>query len=428
MSVTTYSIKKNFSILNALWLYNTISGETPSNYLYTFIGRTEPWTVESEPPMPYDNVKDYISTWKNMISLKRVNYTDLTLAIRKIEWVANTVYAMYDDSDPLLNEEDYYVINSNNKVYKCLDNANGAPSTIEPDSDSLSPWTTSDGYKWQLMYKISENDMTKWNNDKVIPVKILTSDDDSVQWQVQSNAIPGTIDCIAIDYGGSGYLTAPEVTITGDGTGATADAVLTGDTISKILIRTRGSGYTYANVTVSGNASLRPIISPINGHGSNAVEELNGKYLIVRSVFDKDEEGTFPVDISFRQIGLITNPLNTSETPAISSAGIRQMTNVSINNSSANYIYNEKIINQTNNSTAILSSKGEGVLGLTDINGSFNLGDSILGENSGITSTIDAVSPGTLKMYSGNLLYVENREAVQRLATQAETYKIVIGF
>ena len=428
MSVTTYSIKKDFSILNALWLYNTISGENPSNYLYTFIGRTAPWPVESEPPMPYDNVSNYIDLWKNMISLKRVNYTDMTLAIRKIVWTAGTVYNMYDDKDPLLDEEDYYVVNSSNQVYKCIYNNNGAPSTVEPNSNSLIPWETSDGYKWQLMYKISDADVTKWNNDKVLPVKILEADDDSIQWQVQSNAVPGTIDAIVIDNGGSGYLVSPTITIQGDGTGATARAVINEGVITKVIIESRGEGYTYANINISGNASLRAIISPVKGHGSNAAEELNARYLIIRSLFDKDENGTFPTDISFRQIGLIVNPENVNGGPAVSTAGIRQITNISINTSSANYIYNETIINQTNNSTAVLSSKGEGVLGLTDINGSFNVGDNILGENSGITSTIDAVSHGSLMPYSGNILYSENREAVQRLGTQAETYKIVIGF
>lgn len=428
MAVTTYSIKKDFSVLNALWLYDTISGENPSNYLYTFIGRTKLWTIENEPPMPYDNVHDYIDLWKNMISLKRVNYTDMTLAVKKVVWQAGTVYGMYDDCNPLMNEEDYFVITSNNKVYKCINNNNNSASTIEPNSDSLTPYEESDGYKWQLMYKISDADMLKWNNDKVIPVKELTSDDGSVQWQVQANAVDGAIDCIMIDNAGSGYLSAPTITITGDGTGATAQAVLTGDHIGKVIIRNRGSGYTYATINISGNATLRPVISPIGGHGSNAVSELNARYLIVRSIFDKDEDGTFPTDIAFRQVGLIVNPESINGGPAVSSAGIRQIMNISISTSSANYIYNEKIINQTNNSTAILSSKDEGVLGLTDIVGSFNVGDSILGENSGITSTIDAIAPGSLIPYSGHILYSENREAVQRLSTQAETYKIVIGF
>lgn len=427
--ITTYSIKKDFSILNAEWLFNTISGENPSNYLYTFIGRTEPWVVESEPPMPADNVDGFITSWKNMIALKRVNYTDMSLAIKKNVWASGTVYDMYDDKDPLLNEEVYFVITSKNKIYKCLDNNGRAPSTVEPDSDSLTPWSTSDGYKWQLMYKISDSDMTKWNNDSVIPVKKLTSDDGSLQWQIQEAAVPGTIDNIIVENGGSGYLQAPEITIRGDGTGAIAEAIMNGDSISKILIRSRGSGYTYANISINGNAELRAVISPVKGHGSNAVEELNGRYLIIRSIFDKDETGTFPTDIAFRQVGLIVNPLvRDGSEIAKSTAGIRQITDLSITSASTNFIYNETILNQNNDSTAIVSSKGDGIISITNINGSFNVGDSILGLSSGVSTTIDTVAEGNLKLYSGSLLYVENREAVQRLDTQAESYKIVVAF
>ena len=270
--------------------------------------------------------------------------------------------------------------------------------------------------------------MTKWNNDSVIPVKELTSDDGSLQWQVQESAVPGTIDAIVVENGGSGYLQAPTITIKGDGTGAIAEAIMNGDSISKILIRSRGSGYTYANISITGNAELRPIISPVTGHGSNAVEELNGRYLIIRSIFDKDETGTFPTDISFRQVGLIVNPLLLNGDIAQSTAGIRQITDLSITSASTNFIYNETILNQNNDSTAIVSSKGDGIISITNINGSFNVGDSIIGLSSGVTTTIDTVAPGALRLYSGSLLYVENREAVQRLDTQAESYKIVVAF
>ena len=169
--------------------------------------------------------------------------------------------------------------------------------------------------------------------------------------------------------------------------------------------------------------------SPVKGHGSNAVEELNGRYLIIRSIFDKDETGTFPTDIAFRQVGLIVNPLvRDGSEIAKSTAGIRQITDLSITSASTNFIYNETILNQNNDSTAIVSSKGDGIISITNINGSFNVGDSILGLSSGVSTTIDTVAEGNLKLYSGSLLYVENREAVQRLDTQAESYKIVVAF
>jgi len=49
---------------------------------------------------------------------------------------------------------------------------------------------------------------------------------------------------IPVASGGSGYLAAPVVTITGDGTGASAVATLTGGVVSDITITSAGTGYT----------------------------------------------------------------------------------------------------------------------------------------------------------------------------------------
>lgn len=66
------------------------------------------------------------------------------------------------------------------------------------------------------------------------------------------------IDTIGVDSGGSGYTTPPMVVITGDGSGATATAILTADAVTSIVVTNPGSGYT-----------TPPIIS-ISGDGSGA--------------------------------------------------------------------------------------------------------------------------------------------------------------
>lgn len=427
--VTTFSVKKDLSILNAKWLIDTISGDNPSNYLYTFIGHAQEWPTDAEPPYPADDVYDYIQEWKNMLALKPVLGIDVTLAIRKVQWTTGTVYDIYNDQDPDLNDKDYYVITSNNKVYKCLSNNNGQPSTQEPDSSALTPFTTTDNYKWQLMYTISADDLEKWSNDYVIPVKEITSDDSSLQWQIQEAAIPGTIDNIIIDNPGNGYLVAPTITITGDGTGATAEAILEGDSISRILITNRGQGYTTATVSVTGNATLQPVISPVKGHGSNAVEELVGRYIIIRTIFDKDESGNFPVDVSYRQIGLVLNPtLQGTEDIAKETAAINQMASLTLNIEPSSFIPGEQILNQNNNSTAIFVNYNGNNVNITDVNGTFNDGDTIVGVSSGSSATIDSYQKPYLNLYSGSMLYVENRTPTPRYSTQTETYRLVIAF
>lgn len=48
--------------------------------------------------------------------------------------------------------------------------------------------------------------------------------------------------------------------------------------------------------------------SPSGGHGSNAVEELGAKSVMISQTLDKDESGTFPTDDDYRQFGLWLNP------------------------------------------------------------------------------------------------------------------------
>lgn len=59
----------------------------------------------------------------------------------------------------------------------------------------------------------------------------------------------GTITNIDVVSGGEGYSVAPTVLINGDGSGATATAVLTNGTVSSVIMNNIGSGYTFANVS-----------------------------------------------------------------------------------------------------------------------------------------------------------------------------------
>ena len=123
---------------------------------------------------------------------------------------------------------------------------------------------------------------------------------------------PGTIDAIAIVSGGYSYGVA-NVSIEGDGTGATAVAVINPITnsITKIKITNRGEGYTYANVKIIGNgqgAELRAIISPYGGHGKNCPEELYSRSLMFYSNISTDLNQGVVVGNDYRQVGIIKNP------------------------------------------------------------------------------------------------------------------------
>ena len=81
--------------------------------------------------------------------------------------------------------------------------------------------------------------------------------DDRFESPVQATATAtidgsGSVDSITVDEGGHIYTGTPTVTLTGDGTGATATAIVTGGVITAINITNPGSGYTMEpTVTIS---------------------------------------------------------------------------------------------------------------------------------------------------------------------------------
>ena len=111
--------------------------------------------------------------------------------------------------------------------------------------------------------------------------------------------------------------------IIGDGnqsTNAVARALvnsLASNSVYRIEMLNRGLGYTHhtANVlansvvNVTSNSILRPIYSPLEGHGSDAAEELGAKRLSVAVQIASSESDTVTIDNRFQQIGLLKDPL-----------------------------------------------------------------------------------------------------------------------
>jgi len=66
-----------------------------------------------------------------------------------------------------------------------------------------------------------------------------------------------------------------------------------------------------SSATYFSPASLRPIISPKNGHGSDPYNELFAKRVCLSAKFNNSESGIIPTENDFRQVGLIKNALFT---------------------------------------------------------------------------------------------------------------------
>jgi hypothetical protein len=300
-----------------------------SNYYY-FLGKTLQWSDEAAPPYPVDSYAYERLVRDDIITMKSISTSDVSFVIPRVNWTTNTIYDMYDDeysteviginivsggtgyttlptititggggtgakyypvvydgsiidieydfasliaqgitnssrgsgytSVPTvtvtggggtgavlqaivniapsgkqkLEESNFYVLTEDYNVYKCLDNNNNARSTAKPLGTSTSPITTSDGYVWKFMYTVPINLRNKFLSEDQMPVvSALTN-------QFYSN---GAMDNIIINNKGTGYTTAT-LTVSGDGYLEEDPTFLT-----SISVASGGNGYISPTVT-----------------------------------------------------------------------------------------------------------------------------------------------------------------------------------
>lgn len=152
-------------------LYSITSND--SNY---YVCGSNPVPDVSTPDISTDVYDEYfLHNWDLLFGKKLAN-TDIVPVIRNIPWVSNTIYDRYDNTIEDLDQLDYYVItspselNGNYLVFKCIDNANGAPSTQIPDKIQPNSFTKSDGYTWRYITTISAANYSKFATTNYVPI------------------------------------------------------------------------------------------------------------------------------------------------------------------------------------------------------------------------------------------------------------------
>ena len=370
-----------------LGLSNPGTTSTPVGF-----GRTAAWgNTPSSPPSPIDN-QQYLSHYRNTALFgKKLNSSNIRRVVKKNTWTSNTRYEMYRHDYSVGNlapisrsarlyDTNYFVINSDFKVYICISNGShgniggtsnitGNTSQDEPtftDLESSAAGISGDGYIWKYLFTISPSDIIKFDSTEYI---VLPSDwSTSTDFQIQSVRDSGDstinnnqIKYVYIEDGGSGVYTAGTYDIKGDGSGAKVNIeVDTSGTITKTTVVSGGSGYTFGIVdfghattdSISNPAKLIPIIPPSRGHGYNIYEELGSDKVLAYSRFD-DSTKDFPTDTKFSQVGIIKNPQKYESTSLYtandySSLGAIKLTS----NFNSNPTIGDKIEQTTSNGTA----------------------------------------------------------------------------
>jgi len=110
---------------------------------------------------------------------KKLYQNDLKFMIKYYPWQKDETYTQYDDQVDLEGTNFYAVVGPTNndsgdyRVYKCLSNNNGNPSTVPPNYNPTTInqiYRTADGYVWKFMYYLTESDFEAYNAIGFIPL------------------------------------------------------------------------------------------------------------------------------------------------------------------------------------------------------------------------------------------------------------------
>ena len=430
-------VTKEIRVQNAA---NFIS-DVGSNSMYLFVGRNQAWpSSDTAVATPVNRVQDSQTAHQRMIAAKKMSAGDLSHSATRYNWISGTTYIGYDDAVDLSTSQ-YYVLTDELKCYKCIIAGPGA-SVNKPTGVTVNNIEADqgDGYRWKYMFTLGGVQATKFLTSAFMPVKTLSADDSSLQFQVQSNADVGAIHHVVVTAGGSGYTSAPTVTIAGDGSAATATATIAGGAVTAITISNNGGSYDNATVTLSGGggsgATARAIMSPPGGHGSDPINELNGFFVMTNIKLDGAEgSGDFPIDVDYRQIGIIRNPFNHGTTTV--ATGTTLSANKSLTTGTVSggpFVVDEQITGGTSGAVAYVDSiSGTTIRYHQDAStgfGTFQNSEGLTGGTSNATANITGSGLGNpeIDKHSGQVMYLENRSAVNRASAQIEDIKLVIEF
>ena len=375
-------ITEQFRIHNAdkfLKAFDT-TNNTNSNNIYFFIGRHTSWyssyddnsnygatssptLSEGNVPVPYDNGDFYNEIHDDILSLKKIGYSNVRKVVRRYNWVQGTKYTMFrpdynqtnqtaQGTSQLLDSQFYVMNPTTYEVFKVLNNGvsptnptggstgTTAPTAAAANSDNIV--TSNDGYIYQYLYKLETNDVLFFTSTDFIPVKATS---------YASTVVKGALDIALLKTAGSGLPVSQELyfRVKGDGDDVTngfAVLKLTTDASGQVdaaEITTRGRNYTYATVDLSAGATyytsvtnlragtpsstlpasgytaptVEIVIPPQNGHGYDVEKELGAKRVMLntRLIYGNrstaaDKTTDFYVDQDFRRIGVIKDPTN----------------------------------------------------------------------------------------------------------------------
>ncbi len=468
----TAIVTSNFRSVNAENFKQDVADDDTS--VYVGIGKADAWSnslsdiTDTTPFTPVDALDATGEAFQNMIGMKLVGEADISHVVPRHTWENAETYVPWDSDDGSIFDKKFYIITSEFKVYKAI-KAGGAGSTVEPIQTLPDPQAESDGYTWKYMYTLGVADAEKFLTNSYMPVKTIDSkagdppqtseysDDqaamdelneaDYAQYLNQKASLNSStaagIERIEVTNGGT-YSATPDVAISGDGSGATATAVMSGSgsnqTVASITVDAKGTDYTVADITFStGDAAARAVIAPARGHGTDPVTELGGFFIALNTQLTGAEDGDLTVGNDFRQVTIVRNPFNYGTAvvaTAITRKALRYLDFVS-GVTVTNFDVDEVITGAASGAKAFVVER-DATSGYIYYNQNSKTGYTPFEDNetvtgatsstSGVLESSGALGNPEVEPGSGAIMFLENRNPINRTATQIEDIKVIIEF
>lgn len=441
-------------------LLTEILNGSDSNEYYVGIGKSDQYNDSDTIATPLRSLREERIARSNLQSVKQITTQGASFVIPRYNWTSGSIYSGFNDNAAGYPSNAYYVLTENNEVYICLQQGRNAlgvsvVSTVQPDYSTAGvsatqAFQTADGYRWKFMYALSAIKANNFLSASYIPIQFIADSANTPslntfeqqQAQVKEAATAGQILGVNITSGGTGYSSAPTVIFRGNGVSAAATATISGGSVVKIEMNNEsaalGSGYDYASVHFSGGspttaATARPIIGPRLGIGYDPRDDLKSTSIMVTAKPDGDEGGTFLVDNQdFRQIVLFKNIEYKDSDGIFNQSTGKALRSIVVD--SASTLTADNLLSGDSASAYIDQVSGTTIFYHQNENTGFGtFAEEPLTDDGGGTATVlQALDSGgrgaTVDAFSGDILYIENRAAIERTTSQSEDIKIVLTF
>ena len=465
----TAIVTSNFRVINAENFKEDVAAAGTS--VYVGIGKSDVWslttsdTTDTTPFTPVDALDSLGEAYQNMIGMKLIGAGDVSHVVPRNTWATDVSYHAWDSDDGAIFDKKFYIVTSEFKVYKCI-KAGGSVSTVQPTQTLTAPTVESDGYIWKYMYTISVADAEKFLTNSYMPVKTIAASyyagsdaaaelalsEADYALVLNQKASLDSVNAAGIERieipaggGGSGYTASQAALlnvaiISGDGENCTASVTTNSSgVITSVNIINKGTNYTVADVTfATGDARARAVIAPEQGHGVQPIKELGAFFIGLNSQLSGIEGGDLTVGNDFRQVTLIRNPKVYGPGAVATVASLKALKSLDFTSGTTvtDYTVDELIVGQTSGAKAYVVEI-DAATGYIYYHQNAKTGykpfvnsENVVGQTSSTTGALESsglrnpeVHPGT-----GDIMFLENRNPINRTTTQIEDIKVIIEF